>query len=244
MRKIYSLRRLCLLLATLTALAALTALTGCAGKTVDVVQEGQFKTMADRMHEELIARHIIDNDRAYVAGLLGSNANYGDILFQRLSPDFLFEDAVGAASGATFAASVFRGDHVQKHPNGFTIKRVRQSMKVNMIAVTDWDGDGKKDWIVSCAVDGLRGGKARDYYVIITDPPEQGPLQGKVAAVYESFGVAGRLYVRESAKQSATTDDNGPTVVEEAVPGLRPVTTPPKAKDKGAKREGLEERNL
>lgn len=246
MRKTYLPILLCL------ALTALVPLAGCAGKTVDVVQADQFKVMADRMHEELIARDILDKDRDYVSGLLGSgDANYGEILFKRLSPDFLFEDVVGGTPGNTFAAIVFRGDGVQKRPGGFTIRRVRQSMKVNMIAITDWDGDGKKDWIVSCAVDGLRGGKTRDYYVVIADPTaqgDQGPLKGKVAAVYESFGVAvaGKLYVRESAQKSteAPASEAAPTVVEESVPGLRPVTTPPKLKEKGAKREGLEERNL
>lgn len=227
-------------------LAALAALNGCAGRNVEVVQADQFKTMADRMHEELIARNILDSDRAYVSGLWGGgDANYGEVLFQRLSPDFLFEDVVGGVPGSTFAASLRPGDGVQKTPGGFTIRRVRQSMKVNMVAITDWDGDGKKDWIISCAVDGLRGGKTRDYYVIVADPPEQGILQGKVAAVYESFGVAGRLYLRESVKKSAApADDSGPSVVEDTVPGLRSVTTPPKTKDKNTPREGLEERSL
>ena len=215
----------------ISLLLAAVVMTGCAGRTVDVVQADQFKLMADRMPDELIARDILDQNRDYVAGLLGSDTNYGQALFQRLSPDFLFEDTVQAAYGTSFAASVLPSDRVQQRPLGFTLRRLRQNITVNMVAITDWNGDGQKDWIVSCTVENARGGKVRDYYVIIADPQEQGPLKGSVAAVYESFGVAGRLYMRDSVrKENAPAAEGSPTAVEEAVPGLRQVTTPPDKK--------------
>ena len=232
-----------LLFALLLSLACLGA---CAGRTVDVVQPAQFKIMADRMPDELEARNIIDKNRDYVAGLLpAADIHYGNVLFSRLSPDALFDDIASGSGGRSFAASVRPGDQVARHDKGFSIHRARQNIVVNMIAVTDWEGDGRKDWLVSCQVENLRGGKNRDYYVIIPepDPAGQGPLNAHVAAVYESFGIAGRLYVRESARKAdAPASDSAAPVVEEAVPGLRPVTIPPeKNKNSGS---GLQERSL
>ena len=234
-------------IAPLAVLLALLFTGGC-GKSVDVVQPGQFKIMADRMSEELIARDILDSSRRYTAGVWGGgDVEYGKALFTRLSPDFLFEDSVGVLPAATFASGIRHSDRVLMREAGFTIQGLRQNIAVNMIAVTDWNGDGRKDWLVSCLVDTPRGGKSRDYYVVIADPPEQGALRGSVVAIYESFGLAGRLYMREStlADQNGAGSPSGgaaPTVVEDTVPGLKPVTTPPGSAP--SPKEGLEERSL
>lgn len=227
MRKLYFL---------MAVLACALFAAGC-GRTVEVVQARQFKIMADRMPEELMARGILDASRDYVTGLWDDGGGeYGMALFTRLVPDFLFEDAAGKLSSPSFAATVKAGDVVRRHDAGFVIQGMRRNIGVNMIAVTDWDGDGRKDWLISCLVEDSRGGKSRDYYVIVADPPAKGPLRGAVAAVYESFGLAGRLYMRESRAQAGGAPADGGA--EETVPGLRAVTVPPHAGSGGKNEEG------
>lgn len=221
-------------------------LSGCAGKPVDVVQPAQFKNMADRMSKELIARNLLDNARNYVAPLTPSfNApDYGAALFTRLSPAFLFEDRVQAAPAASFAAGVRPGDRVQRRGNGFTIHTLNKKISVNMIAVADWDNDGRDDWIVSCLVEPANGGRTRDYYVVIPAPAASGPLQGTAVAVYECFGLACTLYMRETKiPEVPASDGTAKTTVIETVPGLKPVTLPPGA-PAPAEEDGLIEKNL
>lgn len=227
-------------------LAGALALAGC-GKTVEVVQADHFRTMVHRMPQELIARGVIDDSRSYMASLWDRGEDYGQALFTRFVPDFLFEDAVGGgAEAASFAAGVKPDDHVRRHDAGFAILGMRRDVKVDMIAVTDWDGDGSGDWLVSCLVESRRGGKSRDYYVVVSDPPADGPLRGVVAAVYESFGLAGKLYLRESKAGNTPKGRAGDEeMVEETVPGLRPVTAPPASRSGGEERKGgIQERNL
>lgn len=222
--------------------ALLAILAGCSGRSVDVVQPHLFKIMADRMSEELIARNILDNSRAYVAGFWSAPAAYGTELFQRLSPDCLFEDTVTVLPGSTFSLSTKHSDKVLMSDAGFIISGMRQTITVNMIAITDWDGDGRKDWLVSCLVETPRGGKNRDYYVVIADPPDEGALRGLVVAVYEFSGLVGRLYLRENRTAAEATRNGDTAVLEESVPGLRPITAPPQgAPSRGG---GVQERPL
>lgn len=210
-------------------LLALT-LTGCAGKPVDVIQTAQFKKMAQRMGKELIARDLLDNAGKYVVPLMPdfSSDEYGAALFQRLSPSFLFDDNVRASPPATFAASIRPGDRVTHRDNGFTIHALNKTITLNMIAVADWNNDGRDDWIVSCLVEPSRGGRTRDYYVVIPAPAPSGPLRGTAVAVYECFGLACTLYMRETKIPDAPAADSAEkTPVIDTVPGLRPVTLPP-----------------
>lgn len=218
----------------------LLVLAGC-DRTVDVVQAEQFKVMADRMSDELIARKILDSSRAYVAGVWGEgDRDYGAELFRRLPPDMLFDDTGGMLPGASFATAVRHSDKVEVGKNGFIIKGLRQTVKVNMIAVTDWDGDGNKDWLVSCFVDNLQG-KKRDYYVVVSDPQPEGPLKATVVAVYEDYGLTGKLFMRESSV-AKPAESSASTAVEESVPGLRTITTPPSTAP--TTKGGVQERTL
>lgn len=231
------------LLAPLLLCGAL--LSGCGTKSVDVVQPEQFKILADHMGKELKALNVLDSNNAYVAPLFSSATNdYGQQLFKRLSPSFIFEDNAYSMSYASFDSSVSASDRAKVSDNGFSIKYLRQTVTVNMIALLDWDNDGTTDWLVSCLVDPRNGGRTRDYTVVIKDPKPEGPLQAQVIGVYECFGLACTLYMRESVAAPTT----GPEVdgkMTDTVPGLKPVTLPPgSALPSGSKEEKLQERNL
>lgn len=228
---------------TLSILICSALLAGCAGKSVDVVQSKQFKILADHMGKELIAHNILDNDGSYVAPLFSRTGDdYGQQLYKRLSPSFIFEDTAYGMNASTFAGSVSPSDRASVGENGFVIKYLQRTVTVNMIALVDWDNTGTSGWLVSCFVEPHNGARTRDYTVFIPNPATEGPLQARVLGVYECFGLACTLYMRESAAPAPAETDTNAT---DTVPGLKPVTLPPgSAVPSGAKENGLQERTL
>ncbi len=223
------LRLLLLLCCTLMIIA-------CSGRSVEVIQGDKFTAMANRMPQELVARNILDSDGDYVAAVGLGDKSYGDILYKNLSPSFLF-DHVAKSSAPTFAASLKANEKVDMRAHGFSIVNknantyIRYGAKirridVDMIAITDWEGDGQKDWIVACRYVGSVGANPRVFYVAIPVSQTKGRLDGKVVAVYEDLGATGRMYLKESAKP-----EDAEKKVHHVVPGLKNVTEPPKAGD-------------
>ena len=222
-------------------------LAGCGVKPVTVIDENGFARLVQRMPKELQARRLLtDNGSWLTAFSLAGHGEYGDTLFRRLSPSFMFGDSGHVYLGETFAATPLRESRVRNRSNGFSISHPTQHLDLNMVAILDWDDDGEKEWLVSCLVEPKKGGLTRTYYVLVPPPRDAGEhLRGTVAAVYECFGLACNLYVRDSRGVTRTAADplSPPTEVQDLTPGLQTVTTPP---DKKPARGsfGLEERNL
>ncbi len=211
----------------------------CSGKTVDVIQSDKFTAMANRMPQELVARNILDADGDYLAvATVFQGGSYGDVLYKNLSPNFLF-DHVAKDSAPTFSASLKANENVKIHENGFSItdknanKYIRYGAKirridVDMVAITDWDGNGEKDWIVACRYVGSVGANPRVFYLAIpvSRASANSRFEANVMAVYEDLGATGRMYLSESAKPLPAD-----TKVQHVVPGLKNVTEPPKPGD-------------
>ncbi len=221
----------------LTLLLICVVLVSACGRPVDVIQKDKFTAMANRMPKELLARDILDSDGDYVAvASLSAGANYGNTLYNNLSPNFLF-DHVAKNSMSSFSASLKANESVNIHKQGFSItnknasKHVHYGAKVrridvDMVAITDWEGDGEQDWIVACRYVEKVGANARIYYLSIpsTYASTNKRIEAKVIAVYEDLGATGRMYLRES-KSPETKEKK----VQHVVPGLKKVTEPPKA---------------
>lgn len=222
-------------------------LLGCATRPVVVVEKDQFIRMARQMPKELQARGLLDNDGSYLAPFsLAGFSEYGDTLFRRLSPAFMLGDAGIGYPGETFAAALQSQSRVKHWPNGFSIDHPAMKLTVNMVAIADWNNDGEDEWIVSCLAEPKTGGRTRTYYLLVPPPrTESEPLKGTVAAVYECFGLACNIYVRDSKviERAAADPLAPPTVVQDVVPGLQPVTEPPNKKSPAAG-SGVEERSL
>lgn len=221
-------------------------LFGCSTRPVVVVEKDQFIRMARAMPKELKARNLLDDQGSYVAPMsFAGYKNYGDVLFQRLSPSFMFgETAHDVYLGATFAATILPDSRVKHWDNGFSIRHATQTITVNMVAIADWNNDGQDEWIVSCLVEPRMGGKTRTYYLLVPPPQNSSEiLKGTVAAINECFGLSCTIFVRDSKtiERTASNPLVPPTEVHDVVPGLQPVTEPPK---KGPAKGGLEERNL
>jgi hypothetical protein len=226
-------------------LAALLA--GCGVKPVTVIDENEFARLAQRMPKELQARRLLTDGGEWLSAFsLAGYGEYGDTLFQRLSPSFMFGDSGHVYQGETFAATLLQKSRVRRRPNGFSINHPTQELDLNMVAILDWNDDGENEWLVSCLVEPKRGGLTRTYYVLVPPPRDAGErLGGTVAAVYECFGLACNLYVRDSRDITRTAANPlaPPTEVQDLTPGLQTVTTPPGKKPAGGGSR-LEERDL
>jgi hypothetical protein len=232
---------------SLAPLCLVALLAGCGVKPVTVIDENGFIQVAQRMPEELQARHLLTEDGSWLTAFSpAGRREYGDTLFRRLSPSFMFGDSGHVYLGETFAATLLLESRVRHRPNGFHINHPTQELDLSMVAILDWNDDGEQEWLVSCLVEPKKGGLARTYYVLVPPPRDAGErFRGTVAAVYECFGLACNLYVRDSRHITRTAADPlaPPTEVQDLTPGLQPVTRPP---DKKPARDGfgLEERNL
>ncbi len=221
-----------MLLRSMLSLLFCILLCGCLGRPVHVIDARQFKLMADRMPHELEARDILDSDRDYLpADWEAVPQRYTERLLKDLPPSVIFDDVVGTQSFASFADSVRKGDTLIKRTNGFTLvqtikgKRrstpsVERRLEVDMVAISDWDNDAQKDWIIACKLLRSKGANARIYYVVVPNPPFSGRLPATTVAVYDDMGAFGRLYMRTSEIQRHVP-------VEDVVPGLRSITVPP-----------------
>ncbi len=223
-------------------------LTGCATRPIVVVEKKAFLQMAHNMTGEMQARNLLDAAGNYIAPLsFAGMQHYGNILFHHLSPSFMQQpDTVhDIYLGTSFAATLQPDSRVRHWDNGFSIDHATQKIVVNMTAIADWDNDGQDEWIVSCMVEPKRGGRTRTYYVLVPSPRnEKERLEGTLAAIYECFGLACSLYVRDSkvVHRDAVDPLVPPTEVHDLLPGLETVTTPP---DRTAPTcSGLEERSL
>ena len=234
-------RMLCALLALPLLLTA-----GCGTtRSVQVVDQKAVRDMARRMPAEMQARSLLDSSKSYTSAVFGAaDEAYGKILFGRLAPDFLPE-GVMMARFRTFKDMTSPRDAVKISQDGFTISTLQHKITVKMIGVLDWEGAGTQSWLVSCLLE-PRVGRSRDYYLLIPTPiAERGVLQGKMAAVYECFGMACTMYVHDSAVPTAKAPAADPlserTQVRESLPGLNQVTAPPQEMKQES---ALQERSL
>lgn len=232
--------------ALLAALVCFCApLAGCGTRAITVVEQEQFHAMTRRMPNELLARKLLSSDGSYRPAFALAGSNYGETLYRRLSPSFMLGDGAEVYLGENFASTISQRSRVNHQPNGFSIDHPTQKITVTMVAKADWNGDGEDEWIVSCFVEPKRGGRTRDYYVLVPAPRNNAePLKGTVAAVYECFGLSCSLFVRDSKviERIGADPSAPPTEVQDVVPGLQTVTQPPSGKKEHT--SGLEERSL
>lgn len=228
----------------LLLLCAAFLLAGCGAKGVTVVDKSGFVTMSQRMPQEMKARGLLTDDGSYISLPGGGGENYGEILFRQLSPEFLFNDRGHVYLGSTFAATRTPSSHATVRKTGFTIVHPTQTINLAMLGIVDWNNDEKDEWLIACDARPHLGSESRTYYVLVPPPLRKGEsLQATVAAVYECYGLACKLTVRDSrAIPRVGEGELPPTDVHDALPGMEGVTEPPRPDS--TPRSGLQERSL
>jgi hypothetical protein len=246
-RRLPLVRMISALLTTLLALllsgCVLSALlAGVAGKTVSTLDEAGFRGMGQRFGPALQSRNLLDDDGSWTARLLSfgfAPADAGDRLFRRLDPAFRFQKADAAQATATFAASRNENDELVVSARGFTLVQGLRQVNVSLIALADWDDDGKDDWFVRCAVRSVQpqaDGYTRDYYLVITNP-EAVIIHPQVIGVYDCHNRNCVAYadIRTCPPEDSTVD---------LLAGQRSVTAPPVKPGKTPKPDALQEHKL
>jgi hypothetical protein len=203
-------------------------LSACSLRPVRVLQEPLFKTMCGRLGPEMIRRSLLDADGQYLANHLPvfkKRDDYGTMLFRRLSPSFRYRpDAPAALMKApeSFAESVSSPRDARIREYGFSLTQGTDAVDVDMIALADWDGTGKEDWLLSCRVDFGGAPVSRVYYLVVAAPGEEGALVARTIAVHECAAFDCAVYPGDGYIPEAP--------VIEVAPGRSAVTSPPSSR--------------
>lgn len=218
--------------------------------TVQAVDEPEFRAMTVALRPQLEQKGILDGEGAWYSSLIslagmgfGGVKNAGQTLLDRLSPAFRFPGTDPTLLPSTFRGMLTEQAGVTVTKHSFTVEQGLDRLYVSLLALADWDQDGKDDWLALCRVEPQSSpGNRRDYYLVITDltPPVLTP---RVLAVRDCAD--GRCRVVETASDPSLTPDS-PAV--ELMQGQQNVTQPPRkpgeASPSPATHNGLREQAL
>jgi hypothetical protein len=96
-----------------------------------------------------------------------------------------------------------------------------REIAVDLLALLDWNDDGREDWLVRCTV-ALPDSAERREYLLIADPLAE-PLYPLVLGAYDCRGEDCALYATPAELRGLPPE----TDVIELVSGQRIVTSPP-----------------
>ncbi len=218
------------------------ALSGCAGSCV-VDQQG-YAQMLKRFPSEMQSRGIASLETTSAV----PSPSYGEVLYKRLSPDFIYgEQGHHLYMGENFHKTLTPHSRLTMDGDGrgFSIAHPTQRLAMRMLAVVDWNGDGDLEWLTRCTVETYRGGKMREYYVLVPDPANnQGMLHGMICATADmpAAGLAPVTKVRDTSSFGKKEESIPKTEVHESLPGERMVTQPPSAEQ--PRQGGIQERDI
>lgn len=197
--------------------------------TVQPLDKPEFRAMTAALRPQLIRKGLLTDDGAWYAPVLsragmgfGPAKNAGAVLLDRLSPAFRFPGAAPSLPFASFRDMLTDEATVTVTGHAFTVLQGVDRLHVSLLALTDWNRDGRDDWLVLCRVE-PRNQKdtRRDYYLLIADPAAP-VLVPQVLAVRDC--VNGRCRVVETADAPGLAPDS-PAV--ELMQGQQAVTQPP-----------------
>jgi hypothetical protein len=205
---------------------ALLCLSACGLRSVHVVQEHQFQNMCAQLRPEMMRRSLLDEQGNYLSNPLlafTSKKDYGETLFQYLSPSFRYNADNPMSAPKTFAESVASRRDVQVRDYGFTLKQGLDSVDLNLIAQSDWEGDGQKEWLLSCKVTSHGAPISRMYYLALPDLEAKGVLTARTLAVFECVAYDCNLHLPQAGTPAYAPE----APVIESMPGPRAITSPP-----------------
>ena len=207
-------------------LLVLLVLPACSLRSIRVVQERQFKTMCMQLRQEMVRRSLLDEQGNYLSNpfsALKSDRRYGNILFLRLSPSFRYASDNPMSAPKTFAESAASRRDVRIRDYGFTLKQGLDTIDLNLIAQSDWDGNGQNEWLLSCNVTSGDAPVSRTYYLALPSLETEGVLTARTLAVFECMAYDCSLYFPQAGNTSYVPE----SPVIESMPGQRAITSPP-----------------
>jgi len=201
---------------------------GCATKTVSVIEEKEFMLMTQRLGQVLHAQEILDAEGQFIEPLVPIAQTFylsddlGLQLYNRLSPDFYVQSVDStqhvSISPTSFAEINSKAGTVLFSPYGFVLTQKENTIRVGLLASTDWNGDKEDDYIILARVASNTTKATHDYYLVVEDI--NAPLlTGRVIGTYNYKTKKTKSY--GNAKKSAFETN---TIEVEA--GSRPIVLP------------------
>lgn len=139
-------------------------------RMVDAKDDVAFVTMYRAMKPAMLERCLVDKAGNWYAPLMGTGQDdVGTILLDRLSPRFCSAE-LNEAGARSFREMLMPYDKLTVGPVSATLRMQEYTIKLLLAAVTDWSGDGKDDWLVTCrTVKNSAPEEPREYFLLITD---------------------------------------------------------------------------
>lgn len=155
------------------ALALSVGQTACAPqgmRVVDAVEPASFVAMSRAMRPVMLKKGLVDVQGDWYSPTISLRPDgVGHILVDRFSPSFRYLDSKDAVP-PTFRAWLKPGARIEYGRFKAVIRQGVETVALELAAVTDWDGDGSKDWLVRCsAIRTDRPGREREYFLCVSD---------------------------------------------------------------------------
>lgn len=176
--------------ALLSLAGVLALLSACAPhgmRMVDAKDEVAFVTMYHAMKPAMLKKELVDAEGNWYTPVVTLGPEDAGLAFlDRLSPRFCNAD-LHEPPVKSFRYMTGPGDVVKVGAWSASIRTQDWAAKFKLAAVTDWNDDGRDDWLVSCRIDLQNASReAKEYFLLITDPE---------AAVLEPYVLMERRHV-------------------------------------------------
>ncbi|MBR3881575.1 MAG: hypothetical protein IKJ34_08300, partial [Mailhella sp.] len=152
-------------------LLMLLSLAACAPRDmrlVDAVDARHFVNVSRSMRPVMLQKRLVDEAGSWYSPVIVTRPeNVGRVLVDYLSPAFLGTDSF---EEDTFRASLTSEARVQIAPCSASIRQDGKLTELELIAVTDWNGDDQDDWLVSCRTGNDTEPQIyREYILVLTE---------------------------------------------------------------------------
>ena len=135
--------------------AALFLALSCAGclgigaqRAMTVYDQDNMRKMMLLLKNEMHERGIVSPEGTYYSPIFAASVkNAGKTLFQKLSPAFRFPDADPSSLPLTFENFTLPSAVLAFDKTKFTLEQGLETAQCCVLAETDWNGDGTKDWL-------------------------------------------------------------------------------------------------
>lgn len=155
------------------ALGCLLALPACAPsgiRMVDARDPAGFVAMSRAMRPAMLERNLVDGRGDwYSPSIVLGPEQVGAVLLDALSPKFC-ADELDILDEKTFREVLMPSDKATVSENTAVVRTQGRTISLRLVAVADWNGDGRKDWLVTCRVSrDSSPSRVREYFLLLID---------------------------------------------------------------------------
>ena len=155
------------------ALGCLLALPACAPsgiRIVDARDPAGFVAMSRAMRPAMLERNLVDGRGDwYSPSIILETEQAGAVLLNGLSPRFC-ADELDILDEKSFRELLMPSDKATVSENSTVVRTQGRTVSLRLVAVTDWNGDGRKDWLVTCRVNhDSTPSRVREYFLLLID---------------------------------------------------------------------------